>query len=276
MWMYYSAGVQSSWESVYYLQYHVQCGWLLRDSLLRGPGHAGAGGHLSRTDDRPPRLPPAAQVSVLDRLADGPGNLGIEPHRRLAPPDQNSYWATGIRVAYLGHLPGVGPRLSELAVGGPQFGTLTLTRFLTLHVGICTVALLGLLLLHAHLAARCGMESRESRSLSGKGADQLPSPSGRGAGDEGTPPQDQPIACNPQRQGVRACRGRGRRSPTGRDRPGATWRLAASCWASSWRCRRATAFPVRGPASSSAPGQSRGGSAHGTTRVVAPRSLPAP
>ena len=30
IWMYYSPGAQSSWESVYYLQYHVQGGWLLR------------------------------------------------------------------------------------------------------------------------------------------------------------------------------------------------------------------------------------------------------
>jgi len=30
IWMYYSPGTQSSWESVYYLQYHVLGGWLLR------------------------------------------------------------------------------------------------------------------------------------------------------------------------------------------------------------------------------------------------------
>ncbi|MGA2256857.1 MAG: menaquinol-cytochrome C reductase, partial [Thermoguttaceae bacterium] len=30
LWMYYSAGAQSSWESVYYLQYQVIGGWLLR------------------------------------------------------------------------------------------------------------------------------------------------------------------------------------------------------------------------------------------------------
>ncbi len=30
LWMYYSPGAQSAWESVYYLQYHVQGGWLLR------------------------------------------------------------------------------------------------------------------------------------------------------------------------------------------------------------------------------------------------------
>ena len=30
LWMFYSAGLQGAWESVYYLQYQVQGGWLLR------------------------------------------------------------------------------------------------------------------------------------------------------------------------------------------------------------------------------------------------------
>ena len=108
--------------------------------------------------------------------------LGLNLTGDLLAWDQNSLWATSIRVAYLSHLPAIGPWLGKLAIGGPQFGTLTITRFLALHVGACTAALLALVLLHAHLASRHGLE-----------ASKLPSPRPtarvprRGAGGEGTP-----------------------------------------------------------------------------------------
>ena len=106
----------------------------------------------------------------------GLATLGLNLTGDLLAWDQNSFWATSIRVAYLSHLPGIGPWLCKLAIGGPQFGTLTITRFLALHVGACTAALLGLILLHAHLASRHGLEAAE-----------LPARSGRETGGEGTP-----------------------------------------------------------------------------------------
>ena len=75
----------------------------------------------------------------------GLATLGLNLTGDLLPWDQNSFWATSIRVAYLSHLPGIGPWLCKLAIGGPQFGTLTITRFLALHVGVCTAALLALI-----------------------------------------------------------------------------------------------------------------------------------
>ena len=89
----------------------------------------------------------------------GLATLGLNLTGDLLAWDQNSFWATSIRVAYLSHLPVIGPWLCKLAIGGPQFGTLTITRFLALHVGVCTAALLGLVLLHAHLASRHGLEA---------------------------------------------------------------------------------------------------------------------
>ena len=103
----------------------------------------------------------------------GLATLGLNLTGDLLAWDQNSFWATSIRVAYLSHMPAIGPWLGKLAIGGPQFGTLTITRFLALHVGACTVALLALILFHAHLASRHGLEaSRPSAARSPPGERQ--------------------------------------------------------------------------------------------------------
>ncbi len=68
----------------------------------------------------------------------------------LLPWDQKGYWATRVATGILGGVPLVGRALEELAVGGPAYGHLTLTRFYALHVGVLPAA--ALLLLAAHLA----------------------------------------------------------------------------------------------------------------------------
>jgi ubiquinol-cytochrome c reductase cytochrome b subunit len=178
LWMYYSAGAQSSWESVYYLQYQVIGGWLLR-AIHFYMGQATlvlVGIYLVqiilRGGYRAPR-----EFLFWTVLLMGLVTLGLNLTGDLLAWDQNSFWATSIRVAYLSHLPVVGPWLTKLAIGGPQFGTLTITRFLALHIGACTAAMLGLILLHAHLASRHGLEANEP-----------PSPYGKRAGGEGPAP----------------------------------------------------------------------------------------
>jgi ubiquinol-cytochrome c reductase cytochrome b subunit len=174
LWMYYSAGAQTAWESVYYLQYQVLGGWLLRAiHFYMGQATLALVGiylvqMIFRGAYRAPR-----EFLFWTVLLMGLATLGLNLTGDLLAWDQNSFWATGIRVAYLSHTPLVGPWLSKLVVGGPQFGTFTITRFLALHVGVCAAALLGLVLLHAHLAARHGLE-----------ATKLPSTPGTGAGSE--------------------------------------------------------------------------------------------
>ena len=68
---------------------------------------------------RPPR-----EFLFWTVLLMGLATLGLNLTGDLLPWDQNSFWATSIRVAYLSHLPVIGPWLSKLAIGGPQFGTL--------------------------------------------------------------------------------------------------------------------------------------------------------
>ena len=110
LWMYYSAGAQSSWESVYYLQYHVLGGWLLRAiHFYMGQATLVLVGiylvqMILRGAYRPPR-----EFLFWTVLLMGLATLGLNLTGDLLPWDQNSFWATSIRVAYLSHLPGSVP-----------------------------------------------------------------------------------------------------------------------------------------------------------------------
>ena len=116
---------QSSWESVYYLQYQVIGGWLLR-AIHFYTGQATlvlVGIYLVemvlRATYRAPR-----EFLFWTVLLMGLATLGLNLTGDLLSWDQNSFWATSIRTAYLSHMPVIGPWLCKLAIGGPQFGTL--------------------------------------------------------------------------------------------------------------------------------------------------------
>ena len=66
LWMYYSPGAQTAWESVYYLQTQVQGGWLLR-AIHHNAAQVmvGAGGDLSPADDPARHVSRRARVSLL-------------------------------------------------------------------------------------------------------------------------------------------------------------------------------------------------------------------
>ena len=141
-----TAPAQSAWESVYYLQYHVQGGW-----LLRAVHHYSAQVMLVlvgvwlvemifRGAYRAPREAIFWTVVLMGLVT-----LALNLTGDLLPWDQNGYWSTRVRTGFLLLLPGVGRRLFELAAGGADFGHLTLTRFVALHVGVFSGAF-GLLL----------------------------------------------------------------------------------------------------------------------------------
>ncbi len=155
LWMYYSPSAQTAWESVYYLQYHVTGGW-----LLRAVHHYSAqvmlvliGIYLIKMIVTGAYRAPREFVFWVTVLM-GLVCLGAMLTGDLLAWDQNSVESTKVRVSFLNLLPGVGGGLSKLAVGGSSFGHLTLTRFVALHVGVLTAGLMGLLLLHIILARR--------------------------------------------------------------------------------------------------------------------------
>jgi ubiquinol-cytochrome c reductase cytochrome b subunit len=155
LWMYYSPSAQSAWESVYYLQYQVAGGW-----LLRAVHHFAAqvmvamiglyllwmiftGGY------RAPR-----EFVFWVALLMGMIGLGLLLTGDLLSWDQNGFWATQVRTKFLTLLPVIGDPLFKLAAGGPAFGHHTLTRFFALHAGVFSGLLLVLMCIHQWLLYR--------------------------------------------------------------------------------------------------------------------------
>jgi len=162
---YYSNGVDSAWESVYYLKNHVAGGWLLHamhhyaaNVLLVLVGLYGIQMIVSRACKAP------RELLFWTVVALGLFCLGLMLTGDLLAWDRNSYSATHVRVSFLKLLPVVGDDLFKVAVGGPgpSFGRLTLPRFLALHVGVFAGGFLVLLVVLWVLARRADAQRGES------------------------------------------------------------------------------------------------------------------
>lgn len=158
LWMCYSPSAQTAWESVYYLQYETQGGW-----LLRGVHHFMAQAmvilmalHLMQVvidgAYRAPREVNFWLGLVLMLIV-----LGLSLTGYLLPWDQKGYWATRVATNLLGIVPLLGPALQRLVVGGDDYGHLTLTRFFALHAGVLPGLLVMFLALHISLFRRHGI-----------------------------------------------------------------------------------------------------------------------
>jgi ubiquinol-cytochrome c reductase cytochrome b subunit len=158
LWMNYSPGAQSAWESVFYIQYQMQGGW-----LLRGLHHFTAqamvvllGIHLLQVvidgAYRAPREVNFWLGLILMQIV-----LGLALTGYLLPWDEKGYWATRVATNLLGLVPVAGPQLQKLIVGGSEYGNLTLTRFFALHAGVLPAALTFFLVLHVYMFRRHGL-----------------------------------------------------------------------------------------------------------------------
>jgi ubiquinol-cytochrome c reductase cytochrome b subunit len=160
LWMAYSPGGQSAWESVYYIQHEMQYGW-----LLRGVHHFMAQAmvvllvlHLMQViidgAYRAPREINFWLGLVLMQLV-----LGLALTGYLLPWDQKGYWATRVATNLMGLVPRFGPDLQRLVVGGDDYGHHTLTRFFALHAGVLPALLVGFLALHIAVFRRQGIHA---------------------------------------------------------------------------------------------------------------------
>ena len=156
LWMSYSPSAQTAWESVYFIQYQMQGGW-----LLRGLHHFTAQAmvvllalHLMQVvidgAYRAPREVNFWLGLILMQIV-----LGLSLTGYLLPWDQKGYWATRVATNLMSLVPLGG--CQELVVGGPDYGHHTLTRFFALHAGVLPGLLVGFLVLHVALFRRHGI-----------------------------------------------------------------------------------------------------------------------
>lgn len=158
LWMQYSPSAQTAWESVYYIQYQTQGGW-----LLRGVHHFTAQAmvvllvfHMMQVvidgAYRAPREVNFWLGLILMQIV-----LGLSLTGYLLPWDQKGYWATAVATNLMNLVPVIGDDLQKLVVGGPEYGHHTLTRFFALHAGVLPGLLIFFLVLHVYMFRRHGI-----------------------------------------------------------------------------------------------------------------------
>jgi ubiquinol-cytochrome c reductase cytochrome b subunit len=154
----YSPGDSTSWASVYFIQYQMDFGW-----LIRGLHHFGSqtmvvllGLHMLQVVIAGAFLPPR-EVNWWLGLALMGVVLGLSLTGYLLPWDQKGFFATQVATNILGSLPGIGEFLQKVVVGGPVYGNQTLTHFYALHVGILPPLLIVLLIAHVAIFRRHGL-----------------------------------------------------------------------------------------------------------------------
>lgn len=164
LWMHYSPSTQTAWESVYYIEFQMTGGW-----LVRGIHHFMAQAmivlmalHLMQVvidgAYRAPREINFWTGLVLMLLVFGLGLTGY-----LLPWDQKGYWATQVATKIAGITPLVGPQLKTLIVGGSEYGHHTLTRFFALHAGVLPGAMIGVLVLHIAMLRKFGITTPDPK-----------------------------------------------------------------------------------------------------------------
>ncbi len=157
LWMCYSPSSHTAYESVYWIQNELTGGW-----LLRGVHHFMAQAMVAL-------LPLHLLQVVIDKAYRAPREfnfwtglilmlltLGLSLTGYLLPWDQKGFWATQVATNLLALAPG-GRYIQSLLIGGPSYGTYTVTRFFALHAGILPALLVFFLVVHLYLFRRHGI-----------------------------------------------------------------------------------------------------------------------
>ena len=159
----YSAGDSTAWGSVYFIQYEMDFGW-----LIRGLHHFGSqtmvvllGVHMLQVVIAGAHLPPR-EVNWWLGLGLLGLVLGLSLTGYLLPWDQKGFWATQVATNIMGNLPVLGPFLQKLIVGGPEYGNQTLTHFYALHVGVLPPLVIVLIIAHLAVFRRHGVTAPAS------------------------------------------------------------------------------------------------------------------
>jgi quinol-cytochrome oxidoreductase complex cytochrome b subunit len=145
----YEPSISSAYASILYLESQVPFGQLLRN-LHRWSGYGlilAAFLHLLRVFYTGAHNGPRRWNWVI-----GLGLFAFVVFSNftgyLLPWDQVSYWAVTVSTSMLDYIPGIGPGLKALVLGGPEPGQPTLMNFYALHTAILPALMLFLLPFH--------------------------------------------------------------------------------------------------------------------------------
>ena len=163
----YAPSETTAWASVHYIQFTQSGGW-----LVRGLHHFGAqamvillAAHMLQVAAfgayrKPREVTWWLGLSLLGLV------LGFALTGYLLPWDQKGYWATRVATNIAGTVPIVGAATQKLAQGGPEYGSLTLTRFYALHVGVLPALVVFLVTAHVALFRKHGVTPAAKADLS--------------------------------------------------------------------------------------------------------------
>jgi quinol-cytochrome oxidoreductase complex cytochrome b subunit/mono/diheme cytochrome c family protein len=156
----YSPSSSQAWNSVHFIQYQMDFGW-----LIRGLHHFGSQTmvvlialHMLQVVIAGAHLPPR-EVNWWLGIGLLSATFGLSLTGYLLPWDQKGYWATRVATNIASNIPVLGDDIKQLAVGGPDYGNHTLTRFYALHVAILPLALIVLVIAHITIFRRHGVTS---------------------------------------------------------------------------------------------------------------------
>jgi ubiquinol-cytochrome c reductase cytochrome b subunit len=164
LWASYSPSSQTAWESVYFIQYQMSGG-----ALLRGIHHFMAQAMiillalhmLQIIIDGAYRAP--REVNFWIGLILLQIVLGLSLTGYLLPWDQKGYWATKVATNIMLTVPIAGPSIQRIVVGGAEYGHHTLTRFFALHAGLLPALMMAFIVAHVYVFRRHGIKFKEPK-----------------------------------------------------------------------------------------------------------------
>jgi len=164
LWMAYSPGAQTAWESVHYIGEVMPGGWWLR------------GIHHFMAQLMVPLLVLHFMQTIIDGAYKAPREfnywfglgllmltLALSLTGYLLPWDQKGFWATKVATNLVGGVPLLGDAMQRVVVGDANYGHHTLTRFFALHAGILPGAMVLLIVVHIALFRKHGLTPAEPR-----------------------------------------------------------------------------------------------------------------
>jgi len=162
---FYAPSSTDAWASVAYLQDQASLGWLVRGLHYHGASAIViiSGFHLVQTALYGAYKKPRELVWWLGILL-MMLTLAWAVTGFVLRWDQAGYWANKVEVGIAAATPLLGATIKKVALGGNDYGNLTLTRFYTLHVMILPVVVGGVIAGHVALARKLGTTPLRERT----------------------------------------------------------------------------------------------------------------